>query len=87
MDVVPFLKESQWFLSVSRFALGENPRSSDRAVATFLCRILLEDVALEPVAGCSLEVVQRFFSVLPPEKLTFWSTPLALLVGLLARVL
>jgi hypothetical protein len=57
MDVVPFLKESQWFFSVSRFAPGENPRSFDQTVAIFLRRILLEDVALEPVAGCSLEVV------------------------------
>jgi hypothetical protein len=66
---------------------GWKPRSSDRVVVTFLHRTLLEDAALKPAAGCSLEVVQRFFGVLSPAKFTFWSAPLALHVGLLGRVL
>jgi hypothetical protein len=56
LDVVPFLKAPQWLLLVLLHAPGENPRFSDRAVATFRGRALLEDAALDPAAACSLEV-------------------------------
>ena len=48
VDVVPFLKASMGRRLVCLCAPGENPRSSDRAVAAFWRRDLLEDTALEP---------------------------------------
>jgi hypothetical protein len=79
LDVVPFLKAPQWLLLVLLRAPGENPRSSDRAVATFRGRALLENAALDPAVACSLEVAWRLFGVLSSAKLAFWSAPLALL--------
>jgi hypothetical protein len=49
-------------LSVSLLAPGENPRSSDRAVATLLCHTLLEDTVLEVTACGSPMVVWRRWS-------------------------
>jgi hypothetical protein len=76
LDVVPFLKAPFWLLLIFLRAPGENPRSSDRTVATFRRRSLLEDAALEPAADCSLEVARRLVGVLSPAKLAFWSAPL-----------
>jgi hypothetical protein len=49
------LKALMGLLSALLGALGESPRSSDRAVAALLCHSLLEDTALELTAcGSSL---------------------------------
>jgi hypothetical protein len=79
LDAVPFLKAPLWLLLILLRASGENPRSSDRTVATFQRCSLLEDAVLEPAAVCSLEVARRLVGVLSSAKLAFWSTPLALL--------
>ena len=47
VDFVPFLKVSWWLLPVLSQTPGENPRSSDRAVAALCRRSLLEDDTLE----------------------------------------
>jgi hypothetical protein len=59
MDVVPFLKASMWLLPACLHAPGENLRSSDRAVAALLCRVLLEDAALELTLYGSQQLVWR----------------------------
>jgi hypothetical protein len=59
MDVVPFLKASMWLLPACLHAPGENLRSSDRAVAALLRRVLLEDAALELTLFGSLQLVWR----------------------------
>jgi hypothetical protein len=79
LDAVPFLKAPMWLLLVLLCVPGENPRSSDRTVATFRRRTLLEDTVLEHTADCSLEVARRLFCVLSPAKLAFWSALLAFL--------
>ena len=48
-----------WLLFVLLHAPGENPRSSDRAVALFLRRVLLEDAVLELSACGSPRVTWR----------------------------
>jgi MoxR-like ATPase len=58
-EVTPYLKASVWLLPAPFRALGENPRSLDRAVAALRCRALLEDTVLEPIARGSLMVTWR----------------------------
>ena len=66
-DAVPFLKVSWRLLLCPLLAPGENPRSSDRAMTTLLCRSLLEDAALELSSGGSLLVAWRCCGTLVSE--------------------